>query len=192
VLTLFVSPKGGDVQLLNKARFLIAATAVAVVCTTATLSVALGSGAAATAEDEQPSVVEDFGYPGADEILSDYHVQLLTGDGHILFVTCPAGSDTVGLIQVRTSELVGQANDGRVCFHVIAATGHLSMKIPAVYSIRGDGLTQGQGHKIRAELTTDSGQHSTIDVNPSGTTQVGVGANPPGAPTTLLQLDTSS
>ena len=177
--------------LLNRTRIVIAAAVTAVVCTTGALSLALG-GAPATAEDEQPSVVEDFGYPGADQILADYHVQLLTGDGHILFATCPTGPDTVGLIQVRTSEPVGPADDGRVCFHVIAPTGHLAMKIPAVYSIRGDGLTQGQGHKVRAEVTTDSGQHSTVDVNPNGTTQVGVGTNPPGAPTTLLQLDASS
>lgn len=170
----------------------IAVVASAAVCAAAATTLTLGTGSAATAEDQQPAIVEDFHYPGADQILADYHVQLLSGDGHILFAACPSGPDTVGLIQVRTSEPVGQGSDGRVCFHVIAPTGHLTMKIPAVYSIRGDGINSGAGHKVRAELTTDSGQHSTGDVNPSGTTQVGVGTNPPGAPTTLLQLDASS
>jgi hypothetical protein len=163
-----------------------------VACTALALILAPDVGSAANAEDAQPSVVEDYSYPGADQILSNYHVELISGDGHILFATCPTGPDTVGLIQVRSTNLVGQAGDGRICFRVVTAPGHLTMKIPAVFSIRGGGLAQGQGHKVKAELTTDSGQHSAVDVDPHGTTQVGVGNDPTGSPTTLLQLDAVS
>ncbi|WP_328611703.1 hypothetical protein OG943_22150 [Amycolatopsis sp. NBC_00345] len=176
----------------NRTRFVIAAAAAAAATMVYTaLAVTDVSAAPAATADEQPSLAEDYSYPGGNQILADYRVQLTSGDGHILFAECPTGPDTVGLIQVTAASTIGQHNDGHVCFHVIAPTGRLTMKIPGVFSIRGDGVAAGQGHKLKAELTTDAGQHSTVDVNPSGTTQVGIGANPTGEPTTLLQLDAS-
>jgi hypothetical protein len=174
-------------RLFNRAVFIAVAVAVA---TTVGTVVAVTAGGAETAANDQAPVVEDFSYPGADAILATDHVQLVSGDGHILYTACPNGPDTVGLIIIRTTEEVG-ARATWVCFQVTGPVGHLTLKIPAVYSIKGDGLTAGQGHKLKAGLTTDAGQHSTVDVNPSGTTQVGITANPPGDPTTLLQLDAS-
>ncbi|WP_236796571.1 hypothetical protein [Amycolatopsis sp. GM8] len=142
--------------------------------------------------DTQPSIVEDFGYPGAAQIQATDNVQLISGDGHIVYTDCPSGPDTVGLIMVHTSNLVGPNGDGKLCFHVLAASGYLTMMIADVYSIRGDGLQAGQGHKLKAALTTDAGVHTVVDVNPSGTTQVGITTDPPGDPTTLLRLDASS
>jgi hypothetical protein len=149
------------------------------------------SAAAATgstqADDTPPPIVEDYSYPGAAAILAQYNVTLISGDGHILFADCSTPPvDNVGVMQVRSTENVG--NNGLVCFKVLAPTGHLELRIPAVYEIRGDGRATGAGHKVKAEVTTDAGQHSTVDVNPSGSTQVGIGANPNNAPTTLLQL----
>ncbi|MBB1158143.1 hypothetical protein [Amycolatopsis dendrobii] len=163
----------------------VAATAI-----TATAAALAASGTGSSTADEQPALVEDYTYPGADQVLATYHVQLISGDGHIVITDCPP--NVAGVIAVQSSNRVGRQNDGLVCFRVTGATGHLTMKIPEVYSIRGDGVTQTPGHKLKAELTTDAGQHSTVDVNPNGTTQVGIGTNPPGAATTLLQLDTSS
>jgi hypothetical protein len=162
-----------------------AATASAVAAATTT------SGQQAPA-DEQPSLVEDFTYPGAAQILATDRVQLISGDGHMLYTACPAGPDPNDLIMVRTIDLIGPTHDGRICFHVLGPGGRLTMKIPAVYSIRGDGLQPGQGHKLKADLTTDTGTHTVVDINPSGTTQVGITTNPPGDPTTLLQLTASS
>jgi hypothetical protein len=171
-------------------RYLVCAVAAAVTAIGTVTAVATASGTEAA--DDQPSAVEDYNYPGADQILANYGVQLTSGDGHILFADCPVGPDTVGLIIVRTTDPAGPTSDGKICFHVLGPTGQLSMMIPAVYSIRGDGLTQGQGHKLKAELTTDAGIRTTVDVNPSGTTQVGITTTPPGDPTTLLQLNASS
>ncbi len=67
-------------------------------------------------------------------------------------------------------------------------TGELTMKIPAVYSIRADGLSAGQGHKLKASLTSHADGDSSVNVPSDGTTQVGVGADSNGAPTTLLDL----
>lgn len=175
-------------RLFNRTLFVI--TAVAVATTIGTVAAATVGGTE-SASDDQPSVVEDFSYPGADKILASDHVQLISGDGHILYATCPPGVDTVGLIIVRTAEEIGSRSTW-VCFQVTGPGGHLTLKIPGVYSIKGDGLAPGQGHKLKAALTTDAGQHSTVDVNPSGTTQVGITTTPAGDPTTLLQLDASS
>jgi hypothetical protein len=169
-------------------------SALLLVATTAALVVSIGALSAqaspqSTAED-QPSTVEDYTYPGADTILANYGVVLISGDGHILFSDCatpPTGP--LGLIKVRTTDSLGPDEDRLVCFAVTGTTGHLKLKVPAVYEIRGDGPTPGTGHKLQAQLTTDAGVHTTVDVNPSGSTQVGVGASPGNAPTTLLQLD---
>ncbi|MBE1497362.1 hypothetical protein H4696_004462 [Amycolatopsis lexingtonensis] len=150
--------------------------------------VVTAQGSETTTSDQQPSLVEDFSYPGAAKILADDHVQLISGDGHIVYTACPTGQDTIGVIQVKTTEAVGSSLNGRVCFKVLGASGELTMKIPAVYSIRADGLSAGQGHKLKASLTTDAGVHSTVDVPSDGITQVGVGADPNGDPTTLLEL----
>ncbi|WIY07673.1 hypothetical protein QRX60_15160 [Amycolatopsis mongoliensis] len=65
--------------------------------------------------EQQPSVVEDFSYPGAATILANDHVQLISGDAHIVYAPCPTGQDTVGVIQVKTTESVGSSLNGRVC-----------------------------------------------------------------------------
>ncbi|MCR6487219.1 hypothetical protein M8542_30760 [Amycolatopsis sp. OK19-0408] len=157
-----------------------------------TLGLAAAQNASAATDDQQPPLVEDYTYPGADRILATDNVLLVSGDGHIVYATCPTGPDTIGLIWVTTSEHVGPAHNGKVCFRVLGASGQLSLKIPAVYSIRGDGLNPGEGHKLKAALTTDAGVHTTVDVPSDGTTQVGVAATPSGDPTTLLELKTAS
>ncbi len=137
--------------------------------------------------DTPPSLVEDYAYPGAAAILANYNVTLISGDGHIIFADCATPPvENVSVIQVRSSANVG--TNRLVCFKVLAPTGHLEMRIPAVYEIRGDGWVRGAGHKVQAELTTDAGQHTTVDLDPSGSTQVGVGSDPTNAPTTLLRL----
>lgn len=142
------------------------------------------------AADEPGSIVEDYSYPGAALIQQKYNVVLTSGDGHIVFADCATPPDgNVGVLQVRSTENVGK--DGLVCFKVLAATGRLALRLPAVYEIRGDGKVSGAGHKMKADLTTDAGQHSTVDVAGYGSTPVGIGSNPNNAPTTLLQLTVS-
>ncbi|MFD8497689.1 hypothetical protein [Amycolatopsis sp. NPDC059657] len=167
-----------------------AAVAAVTIVTVSTVTAASGAG---PDPDQQPSAVEDFSYPDADRILADYGVQLISGDGHLLVAdSCPRRADTVGVILVKSTSPVGPAKDGWICFRVTGPGGHLNLKIPAVYAITGDGLAEGPGHKIRAELSTDAGVHTTVDVGPKETVQVGIAASPPGAPTVLLQLDASS
>ncbi|HKT02349.1 MAG TPA: hypothetical protein VJT31_22700 [Rugosimonospora sp.] len=143
----------------------------------------------AGAQDTPPSIVEDFSYPGAADILAQYNVKLISGDGHILFADCttPPVND-IGVIKVYTTEQVGVNGAGLVCFRVLASSGHLELEVPGVYEIRGDGQRSSTGHKLTAIVRTDAGQLPPVTVNPSGSTQVGIGANPNNPPTTLLQL----
>lgn len=136
------------------------------------------------------SIVEDYAYPGAAEILATQNVRLLSGDGHIVIVDCatpPVGD--IGLLKVRTTdETIGADGIGRVCFQVTSPSGWLNLEVPGVYEIRGDGQRTGTGHEVTAELETDEGDEVTVDIDPDGSTQVGLGADPNASPTMLLRL----
>ena len=170
----------------------VSAIGVTVLAVTA-VGVAAAAGRTNAAADPPPddagSIVEDYSYPGAAAILETQHVKLIAGDGHILLADCttPPSGD-IGLIKVHTTEEIGPDNQGLICFKVTHATGRLDLEVPAVYEIRGDGQRPGTGHECTAELTTDDGEHTKVVVNPSGSTPVGIGADPNNQPTTLLQL----
>lgn len=44
-------------------------------------------------------------------------MQLISGDGHILHRPCPA-PETVGLTIVRSTDRIGSAGNGKLCFEV--------------------------------------------------------------------------
>ncbi|MEV6964221.1 S1 family peptidase [Hamadaea sp. NPDC051192] len=135
------------------------------------------------------TLVEKFAYPGAAEILAQLNVRLIAGDGHILLADCTTPPvNNVGVIQVWTTEQVGPDASGHICFKVTAATGRLDLQVPGVFEIRGDGQQTGYGHGLVAVVDTASAAPITVVVNPSGSTQVGQGADPSNEPTTLLQL----
>jgi hypothetical protein len=140
-------------------------------------------------EPEPAFAIEDYSYPGAAKFLATQGVRLIAGDGRIRMVDCatPVEGD-IGLLRVRTLERVGADGRGRLCFQVSAPTGVLDLEVPGVYEIRGDGQRPGTGHRVRADLETDDGEKMSVDVNPSGSTQVGVGEDESNSPTTLLRL----
>jgi hypothetical protein len=176
------------------ARLILGVVAAGTAASLGMLGIANASqGQSNPAADQQQSLVEDFSYPGAVAIQSQDGITLTSGDGHILFADCTTPPvDGIGVIQVHSTDSIGADQSGTVCFKVTGASGKLSMTIPGVYEIRGDGLTSGTGHKLTADLTTDAGVHTTVDVNPSGSTPVGVGTAPTAAPTTLLTLTASA
>jgi hypothetical protein len=136
-----------------------------------------------------PSIVEQREYPNAAAIEAAQHIKLISGDGHILLADCATTPvNDIGVIKVWTTEQIGPDGQGLVCFKVTASTGLLNLQVPAVYEIRGDGQRSGTGHKATAKVTTDAGVQTTVAVNPSGSTQVGVGTDPSADPTTLLQI----
>jgi hypothetical protein len=135
------------------------------------------------------STVERFAYPGAAEILATLKVRLLAGDGRILLADCATDPvNNVGVIKVFTTEQIGPNEAGLLCFQVTGSTGRLDLQVPGVYEIRGDGQQPGFGHHLTAVVTTEGGPSTPVVVNPSGSTQVGIGIDPGNEPTTLLQM----
>ncbi|BCY13430.1 hypothetical protein [Actinoplanes sp. L3-i22] len=169
---------------------MMAAAVLAVLGATAIAAKAATTPVTAAADaDVPPSAVEDFTYPGAATILAQKNIKLISGDGNILLVDCttPADGD-IGLLKVwTTEENIGTSGKGLVCFKVYATTGLLNLEVPGVFEIRGDGLKAGTGHDVVAKLETDDGDKLSVDVDPDGSTPVGVGVA--GDPATvLLQL----
>jgi hypothetical protein len=108
------------------------------------------------------SLVDDGVYPGAAQILAEQNVRLLAGDGHITLADCatpPVGD--IGLLKVYTTDdTIGSDGIGRVCFKVTATVGWLTLQVPGVYEIRGDGQRTGTGHEVTADLVSDEGEHN--------------------------------
>ena len=144
---------------------------------------------AVAAADTQASIVEDYAYPGADQILHDINVRLVSGDGHIVLADCATQPvDNVGVIKVYTTEQLGPGGLGLVCFKVLGSTGRLVLEVPGVFEIRGDGQASNTGHALTAVVDTQDAAPVSVVCNPSGSTPVGIGADPDAEPTTLLQL----
>jgi hypothetical protein len=139
--------------------------------------------------DTTDSIVEDFSYPGAAAIQASLNIRLISGDGHIVLADCATEPvNNISVIRVWTTEQIGPDGAGLVCFKVNASVGRLDLDVPGVYEIRGDGQLPGYGHKLTAVVKTATGSPTSVVVNPSGSTQVGIGVDPNAEPTTLLQL----
>jgi hypothetical protein len=150
------------------------------------------TGGVAQADDETAptSAVEDFVYPGAARILAAQNVKLISGNGKIVIADCnnPPDAD-ITFIYVYT--LDRRTNGGApICFQVLRTPGVLTLEVPAVYEIRGDGRVpfSGTGHDVTAVIQPEGGEKTSVELDPDGSVQVGLGANPNGPPTTLLQL----
>jgi hypothetical protein len=144
-------------------------------------------------QDNGGSIVEDGSYPNAAQIEQAENIVLISGDGHIVLADCSTSPQhNVGVMRVWTTDQIGPNNQGLVCFKVLASTGILNLRVPAVFEIDGDGKVAGAGHKATAKLTTDDGTQTSVTVNPDGATPVGIGADPNNEPTTLLQLKVTS
>jgi hypothetical protein len=154
----------------------------AVVVTGATGWALAGAASARAAADEPPSIVEDYSYPGAADILN---VKLISGDGHIMLGDCAQPVVTgKGRIAIRTQE-----QGDPICFDVLAASGLLNLEVPAVYEIDARKSTGAGGTSAVAQVTTDDGAvNPPITLSLDHTTSVGKGIDDNNAPTTLVQL----
>jgi hypothetical protein len=145
-----------------------------------------GAGIAPAAEqadpsDAQPSIVEDYGYPGSAQILAQRGITLIRGDGHIMLVPC----DGLGLIEVRSASAPADKDPdpGHYCFKVTGTTGSLTLDIPNAYQVKGD------NHAVTATITVKD-ETSTVAVDKNGWTGIGLGSGPD--PATLLKLDATT
>ncbi|WP_405592336.1 hypothetical protein [Streptomyces sp. NBC_01190] len=131
--------------------------------------------AGVTVADAAPGyAVEDFGYPGADEILADQGITLKRGDGHIVLADCASGGE---LVEVKALPDVTNT----VCFRVLGDGGWLSVEMPSVYSVRGN------DYDTQVSLTTD-GEERTWDIDKGLWTSVGESADDQGREWVLTEI----
>ncbi|WP_223874567.1 hypothetical protein [Salinispora fenicalii] len=143
----------------------------------AALSVAglttLGIVSPSSAEDVQPSIVEDFDYPGASQVEAELGIKLIKGDGHIMLADCGANPSNppADLILVQSNDF--SLPSGRnFCFRANGASGYLTVEIPKVYFVRGDDT-----HTVAAkvEVKDDPTVVETEQVDPGEWQPLGVG-----------------
>ena len=155
--------------------------AIAVAGAAVAVSVGASTAARQTAQsaDGQPTIVEDFSYPGADKIFTDRAIKLISGDGHLLLVDC---TNVSSLIEVRASNVADHGSDpGHYCFKVNGPSGDLKLELVNAYQVKND------SHNVQATVSVD-GKTSTVTV--TGWTGIGVGDSMDAA--TLLELKASS
>jgi hypothetical protein len=150
------------------AVFTLIAASSAVVITAA------GASPAATADDTPPPIVEEYDYPGADQIFAEHGIRLLKGDGHILFTDCAAGGNLV--------EVWSRAGETSFCFRITANKGYLTLDLAKVYLIKGD------DHALKATMIV-KGVPTVVDIEKNGWTSVGEGADPQNGPSSLVELN---
>jgi len=124
-----------------------------------------------------PPIVEDYTYPGAEQILRTRGITLLHGDGHIRLVDCPA--ILTGLIVVYSDTTLDTTGGGRYCFQVTGPTGVVTMRVPDAFQIKGD------SHTVQAVVTVND-HTDTVSVAKNNWTGIGWGVGPD--PAMLLQL----
>lgn len=148
----------------------------------------LSASARADSTDGFTSLVEDYSYPNADQILAQQNIKLLSGDGHIILADCStAPVNNIGVLKLHSADDAG--NRSTFCFRILANTGVLLLNVPGVYDLHGDGVSNsGVGHQVTADVQPKGGDTIHVPVDPDGTTQVGIGADPGSPPTTLLKL----
>jgi hypothetical protein len=149
---------------------LAALAAVVAVGATASGSVAM----AADNADSPSSIVEDYSYPGRDQILADQQIKLNSGDGHILLVSCDTDGD---LITVETYE---HAQD--VCFQLKGAHGYLSLEIGRTVFL----FSENKPVVATVQLAGEDAPSDPQTVAANTWTTFGEAANLP--PATLLEI----
>ncbi len=96
-------------------------------------------GSAAEPADLPPSLVEDFAYPGAEQVLAQHGLKLFKGDGNILFVTSRTydqGQCATGELQVEKS-LDAEPYGVYYCFKTSGSHGYLTLEVPGTFGVRG-------------------------------------------------------
>lgn len=129
--------------------------------------------AGAAAPDDPPPVVEDYDYPGADQIFTQHGIRLLKGDGRILFTECGGGANLV--------EVWSRTKNVPFCFKITGAKGYLSMDLARVYLIKGD------DHALKATMKIKDAP-VVVDIPKNAWTSVGEGANPENGYSSLAEF----
>lgn len=141
------------------------------------------------ADDLPPFAVETFDYPQSAEIFAEHGILLERGDGHIVAdLECATQPDEEGIGAMRVRYTVESGGAKTLCLVVRGDEGRIDLRVPNVYSIRGDGYETGTGHDFTAVVDTPSGAPVEIEGEGDTYTPVGIGADPGSEQTVLLQI----
>ena len=154
------------------------------------------SGNAAAAEDTPPSIVEDFRYPGAADILRNDGLELVSGDGHILYdskrTNYPDDKCPVGLIQVEKELLDAEPYGIFYCFRTIGSKGLLKLRVPSTFGVRGgteDLVVKAELPKRPGEPGNPTTRDYPVEPNQSVSIEPDTGANAPKAILVEIRMD---
>jgi hypothetical protein len=150
-------------------------------------SVPAGAVAAADADadaDTPSSIVEDYSYPGADQVLQQRGIKLIKGDGHIMLADCGADPDhaPADLILVQSYGF-GRPGGPNACFKTTGTSGYLTMEIAQVFTIRGNDTL---AVSAKVSIAQSPAVVEVEKVDPREWQPIGAGANRPDA--TILEL----
>lgn len=116
---------------------------------------------AAAQEDAQPAVAETFDYPDAARILAEHRIELLKGDGHVLFTPNCGQTDVV---QVWT-----YLEADPHCFTVSGPSGYVRLELAGAYGVRAN------SQRITAVAAVD-GTTKEVKAEPGQWRGIGEGA----------------
>ncbi|MFB6894658.1 hypothetical protein ACFCX4_35835 [Kitasatospora sp. NPDC056327] len=145
--------------------------------------------AAVTADDTPPPAVEDFTYPGADKIFTDRGIKLISGDGHMVLVTCPTPGNALGagVLKVEARNMTDRdpIGGGKFCFQITGNSASIKLELPAVY-----GITTPD-YAVTARMVTGTGaqtEEKVYTLTRSFPNAVGEAGDPSRRPFTLLDI----
>ncbi|MFD6205587.1 hypothetical protein ACWCQF_29550 [Streptomyces rubiginosohelvolus] len=124
-------------------------------------------------------MVEDYAYPGADNIMAAKGIKLKKGDGRILLADCDSNANQIQVMTVA-DEATGRASE--YCFRALARTGYVTLELPRVFMLE---LATSE-RPISADLTA-GGETTTVDVGAGDFKSVGEGVVG-GARSTLVEI----
>ncbi|MFI9269757.1 hypothetical protein ACIGXM_03400 [Kitasatospora sp. NPDC052896] len=162
-------------------RNVVAAVAAGAVLLTAGAGIALAADsstdtrATAATSATPPPAVEDFSYPGADRILAEKGIKLISGDGHITLAECGAAP---GQLEVWSR------SRPKFCFQVTGKGGYLALEVPKVYGFMGN------SYDTQIDMTV-ANEKKSFDIEKDAWVQVGEAADPKERDHTLVEIRSS-
>ncbi|MEU0741179.1 hypothetical protein [Streptomyces sp. NPDC006134] len=118
-------------------------------------------------ETPPPYAVENFDYPGAQNVLETKGILLKRGDGHIILSACDYDRDQIRVLTVKDTSV---NREGTYCFETNHTTGWLTLELPRVFAL------ETGTHPISADIIgSSSGTKKQVDVGKGGFESVGEG-----------------
>jgi hypothetical protein len=146
----------------------------------ATANAAAASGdPRAAAAAAMPSAVEDFAYPGAEQLLQDRKIVLKRGDGKIVLKGGNGDQGKDACQEARDIFVESRLDKQGFCFTTTGTSGYLTMEIPEAFFL------WTQDRAMKATVTAD-GKNSVYEAPKNDITAIGETDSPGGEKRSVL------